>query len=324
MDENISIFAGSLELAGDRDGLIDSSLIDHPKNLAIDKIGNIYVTSNNRIRKISVEGQVSTVAGPPVSQNARGFKDDLASQARFDDPTGIVVDSTGNIYVADRKNDRIRKISSDGRVTTFAGNGKQGRKDGPCRLATFDRPNGLCLDQEGNLIVADMHNGCIRMIAPDGVVSTIAGSKDGFKNGPALSTQFFFPADVAIDPLTQDFIVADQYNHQIRRISNVSGDRQVTTVAGIEECGFVDGTIHEAQFSSPSGLVVNSKGEIFVCDTGNNAIRKIFPDGTVKTIANKCNGKEIFHSPLGLILTNDESCVIVADWQSNVLRKVKL
>lgn len=323
------MFGGVQDAVGDFDGPIDNALFDHPKSLAIDHVGNVYVTTNNRIRLITLDGIVKTIAGPPVDITARGFKDGLGNNARFDDPTGIIVDKNGNLFIADRKNDRIRKITTEGRVVTFAGSGKQGKKDGPPTTATFDRPNGLDIDEEGNIYVADMHNGCIRMITPTGSVSTIAGSKDGCKNGAALGAQFFFPADVTIDPSTQDLIVADQYNHQIRRITNKDGqDRQVTTIAGMEECGFVDGTAVEAQFNSPSSIAVNANGEIYVSDTGNNAIRKINLNGTVETIAHKTkdifSGKEIFHSPLGIILTKDGSSLIVADWQSNVLRKVNL
>ena len=322
--EQVTIYAGVADVTGDKDGSLESALFERPKNIAVDDKGNVYITSNKRIRKIA-KNQVTTLAGPATNLDSRGFRDGQGETARFDEPTGIVVDKHGTLFVCDRKNERIRKITSDGTVTTFAGNGKPGKKDGQGVKASFNKPHGLDIDDFGNLYVADMSNSCIRKITRDGLVSTIAGGNDGFKNGNRDQAQFLFPADVAICPVTKDLIVADQYNHQIRRISNLDGDIQVTTVAGMTECGYLDGIGPEAQFNTPTNVTVNPKGEIFVSDTGNNAIRKIFLDGTVETVAHKTRyiiNVNVFDCPMGLCFVGDS--LIVADSAANVLRKIQL
>jgi DNA-binding beta-propeller fold protein YncE len=217
------------------------------------------------------------VPGPGVSTLAgngnQGFADGPASTARFANPRGIALLGS-TVYVADYGNHRIRAIAG-GTVTTVAGTGKQGYKNGPAASAELNHPDGIALDSSGALYVADSSNDVIRRIA-GGAVTTLAGSNlKGAADGPAASASFNYPRGV--DVAAGVVYVADSENHRIRKIA--SG--VVSTVAGSTK-GFADGPLAGARFSSPSGLaVVGSK--IYVCDSGNNRVRLI-DGGTVSTV----------------------------------------
>jgi len=190
-----------------------------------DADGNMYVsdTGNNRIRKISTDGIVTTLAG-----SAEGFADGVGSAAMFNLPIGICIDAIGNLYVADQNNHRIRKITPDGTVTTIAGSSTAGYADGIGNLAKFYFPVGICIDSAGNLYIADSLNHKIRKITPAGVVSTIAGSTAGFADGIGTTAKFNFPSSICVDS-SNNLLIADQNNHRIRKITPAG---VVTTVAG--------------------------------------------------------------------------------------------
>lgn len=180
-----------------------------------DAEGNIYVADaiNNRIRKVSINGQVSTIAGSGVS----GFEDGSGSSVKFSSPAGIIIDRTGNLFVADRGNHRIRKITPAGQVSTLAGNGISGYVDGDAGTAQFSFDmRDLVIDTDGNLYLSDQDR--IRKITPQGVVSTIAGSTTGFANGEGLSAKFNYPNGLGIDA-DGNIFVADLNNNRIRKIS---------------------------------------------------------------------------------------------------------
>lgn len=218
-----------------------------------------------------------TLPGPGVSTLAgngtQGFADGPAASARFANPRGIAILGS-TLYVADYDNHRIRAIAG-GTVTTVAGTGKQGYKNGPAASAELNQPDGIALDASGALYVADSSNDVIRRIA-SGAVTTLAGSNlKGSTDGPAATASFNYPR--GIDVAAGIVYVADSENHRIRKIA--SG--VVSTVAGSTK-GFADGPLASARFSSPSGLaVVGSK--IYVCDSGNNRVRLI-DGGTVSTV----------------------------------------
>ena len=166
---------------------------------------------NHRVRKITSTGTVSTLAGSVL-----GSADGAGTAAQFNRPTGVAVDASGNIYVADAKNHRIRKISSDSTVSTLAGS-TEGFSEGSGTAARFSEPVGLALDASGNVYVADSDNSRIRKITPDGTVSTLAGGSAGFADGTATTARFDSPSGVAVDAAGNVY-VADRQNHSIRKI----------------------------------------------------------------------------------------------------------
>ncbi|MFI5163229.1 MAG: NHL repeat-containing protein [Sphingobacteriales bacterium] len=168
----VSTIAGKTGVAGAADGLDTAARFNLPESLAVDASGNIYVADNgnNLIRKITPAGMVSTLAG----NGKAGFADGTGAAASFNSPFGIAVDGAGNIYVADSGNNRIRKITPAGAVSTFAGSSAKGAHDATGGAATFNTPSGVCVDMAGNVWVADENNNLIRKITTAGTVSTIA------------------------------------------------------------------------------------------------------------------------------------------------------
>jgi NHL repeat len=208
-----------LRQEGYADGPAASAQFAWPIGIAVDKQGNIFVADNANevIRKITTSGNVITIAGSPGNS---GFADGLTSSARFDNPQGLAVDFLGNVYVADVNNNRIRKITPYGKVTTLAGNSMVGHTDGIGTAATFAGPTGVATDYYGNIYVADATGQCIRKITPNQVVSTLAGSTltiQGYVDGPGNLARFAFPTGIATDPEGEIF-VADNINNRIRRI----------------------------------------------------------------------------------------------------------
>lgn len=267
-------------VAGCEDGPGVSARFNFPQGLAVDALGNVYVadTCNNRIRKISVEGVVSTLAG----DGRCGFKDGIGTASRFEYPTGIALDGDGNLYVADQDNHLIRMISAAGRVSTLAGDGRPGYRDGDYRRARFNYPSGVAVDAAGNIYVADQGNHRIRVVKPSGAVSTLAGDGNGsFCDGTGVHASFNFPSSVAVDRAGQVF-VADSYNNLVRKITS-SGT--VTTLAGDGHGSYKDGKNVGAQFNYPYGIAVDLAGYVLVADTYNNRVRKISPTGCVTTLA---------------------------------------
>jgi len=246
--------------------------IDSPAGLALDRKGNIYVsTGDSTICKVTAAGVVTTLAG---KKGSSGSADGTGSAALFDDPWGLAVDDSGNIYVADTYNYTIRKVTQSGVVTTLAGQaGKSGYLDGAGSAAQFNMPAGVAVDSSGNVYVAEWFNDTIREIAPGGDVTTMAGSggKNGSADGVGSAARFFDPSDVAVDEAGNVY-VADTFNETIREITP-SG--VVTTLAGgAAKGGSADGTGSMASFNQPWGVAVDSSGNLYVSDSGDNLIRE--------------------------------------------------
>ncbi|MBT5875864.1 MAG: T9SS type A sorting domain-containing protein, partial [Candidatus Latescibacteria bacterium] len=195
--------------------------------------------------------------------------------AAFNTPAGVAVDGDGNVFVADRTNDRIRKITPAGIVSTFAGSGTFGSLDGPATTAQFSLPAGVAVDADGNVYVADNLSNRIRKITPGGVVSTLAGSGTfGSADGVGTAAEFGSPAGVAVD-IVGNVYVADVNNNTIRKITPGG---VVSTLAGSGSIGAADGVGQAAQFYNPAGVAVDATGNIYVSDSSNNAIRKVIGD----------------------------------------------
>ncbi len=264
------------------DGPIATTKFYAPERLTYDNDGNIIVVdrTNSVIRRIDVStGLISTVAG-----STRGYLDATDGlTAKFDYPWGAIVDAAGNIFVADRDNDRIRKIDTDGEVSTYAGNGTSAtvNNDNPL-LASFMQPLDLVFDKDSNLLVADGNSNLIRAIAPDGKVTTYAGDANGFAdNDDPLQASFNDPSGLGRDA-AGNIYVADRFNHRIRKIDL---DRKVTTVAGSGVYGNADNTNPIlAKFYQPYDVDVDANGNIFVVELYHD-VRKIASTGAVTTIA---------------------------------------
>jgi sugar lactone lactonase YvrE len=260
----VNTFAGSSE--GYANGSGSSAMFDLPYGLAIDKQGNVYVadSGNNKIRKITPNGEVSTIAG-----SSKGFANGSGSSAKFNNPYGLAIDEQDNLYVSDMGNHKIRKITSNGVVSTLAGS-TIGFSNGSSSSAKFNNPSGVAVDGQGNVYVADFVNHKIRKINPNGEVTTLAGSSKGFIDASGTNAKFNYPNGITIDA-QGTLYVADNGNHKIRKITS---EGMVSTLVGMNS-GFADGSKNQAKFSSPYGMAVDEQGNLYVADTGNHKIRKI-------------------------------------------------
>ena len=325
----VTTMANRAGLFGSTNGLGANARFSSPYGVATDSAGNIYVadSGNSMIRKITPNGLVTTVAGKAgQSGNTNGS----TTNARFSYPQGLVVDSSGNIYVADSEDQTIRKITLAGVVSTFAGMPNfSGFTDGASNVARFFLPAGIALDSSNNVYVADSQNNTIRKITPAGVVSTIAGTArasgnvDGFTN----KALFNFPTGIALDA-SNNVYVADSFNSSIRKITP-SG--LVSTFAGSKTglVGAVDGFTNNARFFQPTALTVDKSGNLYVADSGNQQIRMITPAGLVTTLAGSVNGLGStdgagalarFNRPQG-IAVDAAGDIYVADTGSATIRK---
>jgi sugar lactone lactonase YvrE len=271
----VSVLAGATGVSGSTDAAGTNAQFAGPQGVAVDNSGNIYVadTGNSTIREITPAGAVTTLAG---IAGIPGGADGQGTNAQFNLPQGVAVDSAANVYVADTGNHTIRKIAPGGLVSTLAGFvGVFGSDDGATNNARFNGPVGITLNSSGNIFVTDYNNHTIRMVTPSGGVSTLAGwagiwgNADGTNNG-AL---FFAPDGITVDSST-NLYVTDSGNNTLRKIAPSGGNWVVSTLAGSPGVsGSSDGTLTNARFYNPSGLVINTAGYLFVADSGNNTLR---------------------------------------------------
>jgi len=271
---------------GSTNGTITTARFYSPQGVALDSSTNLYIADvqNHVIRKISISGAVTTLAG---TVGVAGSEDGAGSSALFSGPQGLAVDSSGTVYVADTGNSTIRKINSGGTVSTFVGlSGNPGNTDGSGTNAQFNRPGGVAVDTSFNVYVADTWNHTIRKITPAGVSSTLAGLSGTFGtfNGTNSGARFNCPTGVAVDP-SGNLYVTDFNNDTIREVTPAG---VVTTLAGEPGTwGSADGSNSLALFNGPTGIAYSS-GNLFVIDSWNNTLRKVAPSGTnwiVTTVA---------------------------------------
>lgn len=289
---------------------------NNPTGLALDAAGNIYVAdySNNLIRKISSTGIVSTFAGSGT-QGATNGSGNLAS---FNGPAAVTVDGAGNVYVADSGNSLIRKISTAGVVTTFAGGDTTAMANGTGTNASFFDPLGVAVDASGNIFVADAGNNMVRMITPAAVVSTLAGNS-------ANSTLFNNPTGVAVNAAENVFVA----NYLDNNILTVNAAGFAGTLAGTGQPGSSNGPGSTATFYFPNGVATDARGNVYVADWVNNLIRKISSNGVVSTLAGSGAAGAIdstgtsasFNGPAGLAV-DAAGNVYVADADNNLIRKI--
>jgi len=268
---------------GSADGPGSVARFKFPGGVAVDEAGIVYIadSSNYLIRRVSPEGDVTTLAGVAGEY---GSSDGSGAAARFSAPEGVAVDGAGDLYVADSYNNTIRKVTPSGVVSTLAGSaGNAGSANGTGTAARFNLPKGVAVDGDGNVYVADTDNHTLRKVTPGGLVTTLAGSAGiwGSTNGTGSAARFHRPNGVAVDR-DGNVYVADSANNLIRK---VTPGGVVTTFAGIAgEWGSEDGSVAVARFQDPQGVAVDSVGNVFVADYMNNTIRMVTPEGEVTTI----------------------------------------
>jgi sugar lactone lactonase YvrE len=325
----VTTLAGSGAFGATNGKPTDASF-NYPNGLAFDASGNILVADkgNNQIRKVTTAGVVSLVSGTLLSGSSNATK--IGDVASFNGPTGVAVDALGNIFVADFGNHTIRKIATTGAVTLFAGvSGNSGNNNAviPATATAnainprFNNPAGLAIDIAGNVYVADYGNNLIRKISVvDGTISTVAGKSLGNVDGVGTAASLNGPRAIAIDGAGNLF-VADANNNTIRKI-DLTGS--VTTFAGTGKAGNADGSGKAASFNHPSGITIDTNGNLFVADAGNNLVRKITPAGVVTSVAGSGYSTLVtpFNGP-SAVLADNAGNVYVANTLGNLIQVIK-
>ena len=332
----VTIAGGGTGVLGDG-GLATSATLSYPTCVSsVDAFGNIYIadTYNHRIRKIA-SGTITTVAGngtPAYSGDAGP-----ATLASLDHPTGVSIDTLGNIYIADTGNHRIRKVDySSGTITTVAGTGTGTYSGdyGPATSASLYYPYGVSVDASGNIYIADKYNHRIRKIT-SGTITTVAGngtSAFSGDDGPATSASLNYPEAVFVDA-SGNIYIADTFNHRIRKVNHSSGT--ITTLAGngtvIYFGGDEDKPATSASLEYPSGVSADALGNIYIADYTHNRIRRVDASGTISTLAGNGtstysgdNGPAIsagLNNPSGVSADALEN-IYIADYHNHRIRKV--
>jgi hypothetical protein len=335
--------AGVPGAAGTNDGINQGAQFSFPTGVVPDKAGNLYVADflNHAVRKMTSEGtnwSVTTIAGLP---GALGYADGTNTDARFNRPAGIAIDPAGNLFVAERYNHTIRKITPSGTnwvVSTVAGTaGVPGHNDGTNTEAQFYLPSGIAIDDSNHLYVADTANFTVREIVPIGtnwVVTTIAGTplNFGFSNGINFQAQFNYPYGIALSS-SGKLYVADSGNNAVREMTRSGTDWTVGTIAGLSgKPGTADGGGSFAAFNFPTGIAIDSGGVLYIADQSNNSIRKILPSPSgwsVSTLAGQPQNpgsvdgtgtNALFKKPWG-IAVDAGGALFVADYSNSTIRE---
>jgi RHS repeat-associated protein len=331
---NVTTIAGGPGTSGYVDGNGPDARFKKLSGIAVGPDDTIYIADagNQRIRMVRPSTgnaptvwTVSTLAG----NGTAGFADGAGTAAMFNNPQGIAVGANAQVYVADTANNRIRRIAGDGTVTTLAGDGTPGLQNGAGNQARFNAPQGIAVDSQGNVYVADTGNAAVRKIDAAGTVTTLAGDGSvGSNDSPGA--RFDGLVGIAVEGQNIYVYLADSGNHRIRRL-DVTGT--VITVTGAER-GFKDGSATQARFAEPSGIAIDSDGQIIVADAVNSLIRSVDPNGStlavstlagtgIRGLTDGTGDVARFFTPRGLSISNS-SAIIVADTGNQVLRRVLL
>ncbi|KAI8904840.1 hypothetical protein EDD86DRAFT_258662 [Gorgonomyces haynaldii] len=319
----VSTFAGDgTGQSTDGDGI--AARFNGPYAIKSNASGYLFVAdySGYKIRVISPSGLVSTLAG----NGNYGYTNGNAASAAFSYPSGLCLDTTGNVYVADYNNHCIRMISLDGTVSTFVGSltGTSGTTNAVGTSAKFNYPTDCEFDSQGNMYVVDSSNHRIRKVTPSGSVTTLVGGLAGFLDANGTDARFTYPYNLVISP-SDDLYIAENVN---RRIRKVTLDGVVTTLAGDGSQAVVDGTGTSASFDAPQGIAFGPSGDLYVVEGLQHRVRKVTLSGVVTTIAGTVsgyiNGDETvarLRNPTGLAF-NSSGVLFIADFNNNRIRQI--
>ena len=283
-DGTISTYVGTgvYGFSGDG-GLATAADLQGVEGLAIDKLGNLYISTEFRIRRVSPSGIITTIAGS--SSQGSGGDGQLAVNATLSLPSGLTVDSGGSLYIADANIQRVRKITPDGRINTVAGNGSSGTPaDGAVATASpLSSPSGVAVDTSGSLYIGG--GASVYKVDPSGIITTIAGNGQfgyGGDGQSARSAMLYAVTGIAVDSAGTVW-VADSGNHRIRKISGGI----ITTVAGngIAGYGGDGGAATVSQLAYPKGVALGQSSNLYIADQDNQRVRMVTPSGTISTIA---------------------------------------
>ncbi len=329
---------GTQGFSGD-EGLATSATLSYPFGVALDSAGNIYISDsgNNRVREVTSPGSANAIISTIAGTGTAGFSGDGGSAllARVSNIRGLAVDTGGNVYIADVGNSRIRKFAPGGNINTVAGTGTAGFSgDGSqATAAQLASPTGVAVDGAGNLYIADTQNDRIRMVAPGGVISTIAGiGTAGYTgDGASLATpQLTMPESVAVDS-AGNLYIADTGNNRLRKVTTAG---VISTVAGTGTAGYSQdgGQATAAQLASPTGVAVDSAGNIYIADYGTARIRKVtMSTGVISTVAGtgtagfSGDGGAATSAKINLpfgVAVDSAGNIYIADTSNNRIRKV--
>lgn len=323
-----------------------SNDFEQMNHVSVDKSGNVYFTDSNnqRIRKIALDGTITTVAGSGVQTPSDAFCSPTSTavgdggqalSAKLSSPADVALSSNGSLLIADELGDRIRQVTPDGTISTIVGNGTHNIYSSgiPAMISPMDWPTAVAFDANGTLYFAELHGHRVGKVGSDGKLVTVAGiGLPGYAgdNGPATSARLFNPAGIALDAMGNLYI-ADQGNHLIRK---VTPDGTITTIAGQPQTRGYNGDnipATSALLNRPCDVKVDASGNIYIADTANNRVRKITTDGMISTIAG--DGQQgrgpdgvgatssSLNFPAGIAIDANGSIYIV-DWQNYLIRKV--
>jgi DNA-binding beta-propeller fold protein YncE len=327
--DSVRTLAGLPETSGSLDGTNTTARFNDPAGLAIAPDGTIFVADNQNhaLRRIGTNGVVTTLAG---LLGTPGSADGSGPAARFDSPTGLALGPDGALYVSDTGNHTLRRVTTNGVVTTLAGSaGNADYADGSASAARFNQPLGLALAADGTVFVADSGNHLIRVIATNGTVSVLAGNPETFGSADGTVTNALFnnPVGLAFAP-DGSLFVSDANNFTLRRVTAAG---VVTTIAGAAgQDGSTDGPAATARFGKPAELVLSPNGTLYIADAAHHTIRRLTPDGRVSTIAglvgadgavDGANGLARFFNPYGLAIAA-RGHLVVADTYNQTVREL--
>jgi sugar lactone lactonase YvrE len=320
--------------SGDNNAATTASLY-YPTAVAVDSSGNLFIAddSNTLIRKVGTNGIITTVAGGGTNYPGNGGQ---ATDAQLNDPVGVAVDASGNLFISDRLNyQRVYKVDTKGIMTTVAGSGTNYPGDGgQATNASLSQIEGVAVDASGNLYIADFNNNRIRKVDTTGIITTVAGNGiDGYSgdNGPATHAEMRSPIGVAVDA-SGNLFIADWENYCIRKV-NTNGI--ITTVAGGGNAGYSgdNGPATHAQLDMASGVAVDAYGNLFIADLYNSRIREVTPNGIITTVAGNGNfgysgdngaaTNATLNAPYG-VAVDASGNLLIADFLNSRIRKVGL